>query len=127
MRGEVCGVCWICGTGRGCSCSRDTCPSSISRSPPPRLSFLDPLEYVKDKTSLIARVQAKLSPDGEGEGGGDDEEDEDEDDEDEAGGEKSKFKNLLSMDRRCNQERAAVVKDTKGKKGGKKGKKKKKK
>ncbi|CAD7931996.1 unnamed protein product [Amoebophrya sp. A25] len=93
--------------------------------------LLDPLEYVKDQTSLIARIRAKmgdtsLSADA-GDDGGDDEEEEDEEGGGDSGG-AGGLSNLGGLDRKCNQDRAAVVKaaGAKGKKkGGKKSKKKK--
>ncbi|CAD7950817.1 unnamed protein product [Amoebophrya sp. A120] len=97
--------------------------------------LVDPNTYVQDPNSLANRMRMRLEKDsGNNEEDGDNEDagaaGGDDDDEDEEGGGggalKTKFKNLLSLDRQCNQTRAAELKAAK-KKGGKKGGKKKKK
>ncbi|CAD7950815.1 unnamed protein product [Amoebophrya sp. A120] len=108
---------------------RDQIPFDVARSYKMHHLFklLNPLEYVKDQTSLIARIRNKLGTEGVtevAEGGGGDDDEEDEEEESGGGGGSGPLSNLSGLDRKCNQDRKAVIEEaTKGKKGGKKGKK----
>eukprot|EP00392_Amoebophrya_sp_AT5.2_P014613 g14774.t1 len=94
------------------------------------LKLLNPLEYVKDQTSLIARIRNKLGAETEvlADGGGGDEEEEEDEEGGGGGASSGPLGNLTAFDRYCNQKRKQDIDAaTKGaKKGGKKGKKKKK-
>eukprot|EP00391_Amoebophrya_sp_Ameob2_P003377 CAMPEP_0179003240 /NCGR_PEP_ID=MMETSP0795-20121207/12547_1 /TAXON_ID=88552 /ORGANISM="Amoebophrya sp., Strain Ameob2" /LENGTH=647 /DNA_ID=CAMNT_0020697185 /DNA_START=1 /DNA_END=1945 /DNA_ORIENTATION=+ len=120
----------------------DLCNETLSGNVKPHLQvLLDPLSYLQDPNSLSNRMKGRLNGGSKEEDEQEDENDEDEEEpEEEAGGDddeegreeggggavKSKFKNIVSMDRACNIARFTELKNAKkkGKKGGKKKKKK---